>query len=108
MNKPGTLAVVIRAGDAHSTPGIVDRIVEIIRPAVNGEQFQTIDGKPTLFRDDRPAWVVKSASPLPWICFGGPNKGKVHMFHERAICDVYLRPIGGVDVVDEIKDEVTA
>ncbi|MCG5072257.1 hypothetical protein [Paraburkholderia tagetis] len=106
--KSGSLAVVIQAGDPHITPGLVDRIVEIVRPAIDGEEFISIDGVVVTCRDSRSIWVVKSRSPLPWICVQGADAGKVRLFRERAIADQYLRPISGVPVTRDVKDEVTA
>lgn len=107
--KPGMLARIVRNGEQRITPGILDRIVEVVRPCLTDEIFTSIDGR--LFRIDRsdgPIWVVRSASPLPWMAISAPTYGKVAFFEERPIDDRYLRPIGGVPVHDEQRDEVPA
>ncbi len=107
--KPGMLARVVRAGANVVTPGIVDRIVEVVRPAHNGELFKSIDG--VLVRnelgDQRPCWVVKSKSPLPCMC-GSDDDGPIYLFHERPILDSNLRPLGGVPIDEETREELTA
>jgi hypothetical protein len=104
--KPGMLARVVSNGCSDMTPGFVDRIVEVSRPAARGEQFHAIDGSVVATCDEFiDAWVVTSPNPLPWADAYGDA---VHFFHERVVGDEHLRPIGGVPVTDEIEDQVPA
>jgi hypothetical protein len=105
--KPGMLCRVVSNGRSGMTPGFVDRIVEVLRPAVCGERFMDINGThvATCGDDYVDAWVVTSPSPLPWANF---HDDGVHFFHERTVGDEHLRPIGGVPIDEEILDEVCA
>jgi hypothetical protein len=104
------LARVVSNGCHDMTPGLVDRIVDVVRPAVALEQFTSIDGKVcarfTGRHDD--AWVVRSANPLPWATTDGRIDSGIAFFAERIIGDEHLRPIGGVPVDEETRDEVPA
>ncbi|MEX3691861.1 hypothetical protein AB3X91_08965 [Paraburkholderia sp. BR14263] len=94
-------------GKRGMTPGIVDRIVQVIRPAVAGEKFVATTGQATIAGDsgNSVTWVVRSKTPLPgkaWL-FG---ECSILLFDERPISDEQLRRLGGVPVDDEIHDEV--
>jgi hypothetical protein len=102
--KPKMLARVVSNGEQMRTPDILDRIVEVIRPAVIGESFVSSDGRIRItYTGPSGCWVVRSANPLPWfleLTYG------VSLFDERVIGDRYLRPIGGVLLDEEIRDEM--
>jgi hypothetical protein len=88
---------------------MLDRVVEVIRPAIDGEIFVSIDGQ--RFRcvvDVLPRWVVTSKTPLPWMVATGPIKGRVLMFTHRVIFDACLREINGPHLVDEVLQEMSA
>jgi len=106
--KRGSLCRVVRNGASGMTPGLVDRIVEVLRPAVAGEQFISADrlNCATFVGDATDAWVVTSANPLPWA--GIRESEPVGFYEQRIIGDEHLRPIGGVPVTDEIEDRVPA
>jgi hypothetical protein len=111
--KVGDMAIVVGTpGMPVLTPGIIGRVVEIMRPHVAGSNYRAIDGN-TMHSSrlsDTHHWVVRSSIPLPWGVFSGPNAGSVWMFEERPISDSSLRPISGVPVNDKVTDdlEVTA
>lgn len=108
--KPGDMAITVKRGAwaDNPTPGIIGRVVEVVRLVAYGEVFVSTTGAMFRLTSNSPAWVVRSREPLPWMSHSGPNAGEVHFFHERPIADACLIPIGGVPVHDEQCDEVTA
>lgn len=85
--KPGDLAIIVRSRFA---PENIGRIVEVMRRR-NGERAG-------------PQWLVRSDRDLVerW------ENGWVRLVRQRFYLDVCLRPISGVPVTDDVKDEVTA
>ncbi|MBB3010665.1 hypothetical protein [Cupriavidus alkaliphilus] len=108
--KPGDLAITTTRGRSIdvATPGILGRVVEVVRAASSHEVFVSTAGARFQFTGTSPAWVVKSRDLLPWKSGAGPNAGQVHFFHERPVQDAVLLPLGGVPVHDEQHDEVPA
>jgi hypothetical protein len=107
--KPGDLARIVSNGYRAETPQIIDRICEVVRPAVVGEIFTALDGRQMRSVVSLgPAWVIRSANPLPWKSRTGPHAGDVMFFEMRPMSDQFLRRIGGVPVHDEQHDEVPA
>ncbi len=106
--KPGDMAITVKRGvwASNPTPGIVGRVVEVVRWSSYGEIFVSTSGAMFRYCNTAPAWVVRSREPLPWLSHAGPNAGEVHLFGERPIADECLIPIGGVPVHDEQHDEV--
>lgn len=91
--KPGMLAIVVPM-EGVQTKEIIGRIVEIVRPAYNGEIYHSIKGRICAFQgrtDSHNCWVITSNSPLPWT---GLN-GVTDYFHERAIFGEMLKPLNG-------------
>lgn len=86
--KPGDLAVIYgsECNDGH--------IVEVLRPDPDGGIWDTS------FR-----WIVRCPTPLEGAKEDGSGNG---FANEGSIPDESLRPIGGVPVHDEHRDEVTA
>jgi len=85
--KPGDLAYIVGGLD-NPSPNL-GRIVEVLR--LCGED------------DDGPNWVCKSREPLALM---GPGDSTVYA--TEGICaDAWLRPITGLPITDDIKDEVT-
>lgn len=104
--RPGSLAVVVSGGLQVLTPGILSRIVEVVRPAYNGEKFLSTTGELVRCADNGfPCWVVTSRTPLPWMMATGPNKGKTLLFAQRAIRDACLREINDPGMTDEVLKE---
>lgn len=111
--KVGDMAIVVGSqGIPGLTPGIIGRVVEIVRPHTAGSTYRSIDG--ITMHSSRCTgshfWVVRSSRHLPWGVFSGPNVGNILMFEERPISDLHLRPISGTPLNDEVTDdkEVTA
>lgn len=105
----GSLAIVVHAGHEIHCLEVLDRVVEVLRPAYDGEQFTATSGERVrLDIGDAPCWVVKSRGSLPWKVLAGPQKGEVFMFRERAIRDSCLREINGPHLSDEVLGEVNA
>ncbi|QGZ56729.1 hypothetical protein [Paraburkholderia acidiphila] len=107
--KPGDMARVVSNGKTDMTPGIVDRIVQVIRPAVPGEQFTATTGEVTTIGEigGMAVWVVRSKTPLPGTAWQRGECSRL-LFAERAMNDENLRRLGGVPVEDDVRDEVTA
>lgn len=105
----GDMARVVSNGEFVETPGILDRIVEIVRPAVPWEEFTALTGEKTTIGpwSDDIVWVIRSKTPLPNICRSALRE-MILMFNERPMSDRYLRRLGGVPVEDEVHDEVLA
>jgi hypothetical protein len=99
--KPGDLAIIT---GTNRTPESIGRIVEVIRPATNGEIFTSKLGEKIRLESERVTWIVKSSSPLPWRLV---NIG-LRWFETTPTADCHLTPISGVPVTDEVTDEVTA
>jgi hypothetical protein len=101
--KPGDLAIVVAA---NCTPEGIGRIVEICRPAVNSEVFDTIEGVTIVFQGTQPSWRVRSDTPLPWRT----SYGVLYHAYETPTADVHLRPVSGISLNDKVTDdlEVTA
>lgn len=101
----GDLARVVSNGMPDMSPGIVDRIVEVVRLAYPGEKFRATTGEITTFYPGHGVcWVIRSKTPLPGTVWhrGQPER---LFFDERAIGDEYLRRLGGVPVEDDVRDE---
>lgn len=104
----GDLARVIWT-PLNVTPGITDRIVTVIEPAVLGMEFFSVDGHRVIVTEcEGLNWVISSKTPLPWMVWKGPNAGKVRFYTRRTIGDDFLRRLGGVHLWDELPREVTA
>ena len=89
--KPGDMAIVVVPSDGP-TKTLSDRIVEVVcfvPPRGPGPEW-----------DRRPTWWCKFSTA--WFNDHGV------MFLESCVLDSWLRPISGVPVNDEVKDEVTA
>lgn len=86
--KPGDLAVVV---SSRNSPENIGRIVEVIRPAVNGER---ISGFNITLIDGVPAWIVRSVgSKLHWLGISAFGVERVQMVEIRPYADKCLRPI---------------
>lgn len=94
--KPGDLAIIVRVG---KLPENIGKIVEIIRPAVSGEDFR-IEGNPRCM-----AWMVRGYSPLARRTYEGKPLSAAF---EIAAYDDSLLPITGLPITDDVTDEVTA
>jgi hypothetical protein len=97
--KPGDLAIIT---GTNKTPESIGRIVEVVRPAVNGEIFEAISGAKVFLDSTTFNWVVKSASPLPWRI----SNGSLYWFDAAATSDSHLTPISGVPVNDEVTEDL--
>lgn len=105
----GSLAIVVRGGQRVFTPEMLDRVVEVVRPAVDGEVFVSLDGQRVRCAVDAlPRWVVTSKTPLPWMIVSGPYKGRVLLFAQRVVFDACLREINGPHLVDEVLQEMSS
>jgi hypothetical protein len=93
--KPGDLAIVVASRCVEN----IGRIVEVLRPAIRGVEFDSR-------APDVPTWLVKADRPLGVRGFisGLPRDPML----KRAYADHCLRPITGLPITDDIKDEVTA
>lgn len=87
--KPGDLAVIVTSPNA---PENVGKIVQVIRPAVDGEM---IEGWRVKLREGFFAWIVKSAgSKLAWYNYPGPDgTSRKKEGYIRSYADYCLRPI---------------
>jgi hypothetical protein len=97
--KPGDLAIVCRCGP-HSSANL-GAIVEVLRPAFGGEIVSGIK-----FRNPNalPSWIVEAKGRLlVWLNSEGTYLGQVS---QRAMGDLYLRPIRPGDMEDETPTEV--
>ncbi|HDR9497077.1 TPA: hypothetical protein QDC06_000264 [Burkholderia cepacia] len=92
--KPGDLAIIVNG----RFPEEIGRIVEVLRLAAPG-----IDFHPDALS---PAWIVKSDRPLPIFLH---KANEIHSWaNENPVADARLRPVTGLPITDDIKDEVTA
>jgi len=84
--KPGDLAIIV---SSRLAPENIGRIVEVMRRRIPDRLF--------------PCWIVRSGRPLVerW------ENGSVEMVFERLYRDSCLRPVSGLSITDDIKDEVT-
>lgn len=106
--KPGDLAITTSRGLSikGATPGILGRLVEVLRHTSSQEIFVSTAGAKFRYVGSAPTWVVRSRELLPWLISGaGPHAGEVHYFHERPIQDAVLLPISGVPIHEEQLDE---
>lgn len=107
--KPGDMAIVMGTqGIPMQTPGVIGRVVEVLRAHSLGSTYRSVNGK-TMHTTNIGAnshWVVRSSTPLPWLVLNGPNAGEVWLFEERCIMDSSLRPISGVPVDDEVTEDL--
>lgn len=94
--KQGDLAIIVKAVN----PENIGKIVEVVRPYVQGERLLSINGKRggrvvgSMFSND--IWVVRSrGTPLVW---SNHNDKIINaLFSERAFSDRGLRPIPKLD-----------
>jgi len=86
--KPGDLAIVVRS----DVNGDIGTIVEVLH-----RSFVDDDG------DHQ--WLTKW--PRPTRAFGH-HSGREMLVVETFIPDAWLRPVSGLPITDDIKDEVTA
>lgn len=106
--KPGQLARVVSNGETMSTPGILDRIVEVVRAAKPDDTYPSTDGAVRVHWDPSSVnlmdtWVIKSANPLPWKY---AIDSDVLWFNERVMPDRNLRPLGGVPIDEEEHNDI--
>lgn len=101
--KPGQMAIIV--GSLH-TPENIGRIVDVVSVAYDYEAFPMIGGKTVLFAADgsEVVWRVRSDMPLKWRA----GNGEVLEACEIATGDRFLRPVSGLPVEDDVRDEVTA
>ena|ERR1700754_1086679 len=95
--KPGELAIVI---SAEATPEMIGYVVEVVRQAIDGEmlgKFQLTQEYP-----HRHSWICRSANGIPMRS----THGNLHIVNERAILDVFLRPITGLPIDEETPTEI--
>lgn len=93
--KPGDLAIVINAFFCHENIG---RIVEVVRRAVPG-----VDTTPDSTHD---SWMVRSDRPLARSA--GKGSFRIAPANEAPCADCNLRPVSGLPVDEEVKDELHA
>lgn len=93
--KPGDLAIVV---GAYLCTENIGRIVEVVRVAVPG-----VDVASTC---SEIAWVVRSSYPLGRAHQG--RKVRMRPALEAPCADCNLRPVSGLPVGDEVKDEAHA
>lgn len=86
--KPGDLAIVVRADGA---PAAIGRVVEVLRLAPD------VDGLPAWVVQFRGVGVVRNK-----------ESGALTLGVDADCPDAWLRPISGVPVQDEQRDEVAA
>lgn len=87
--KPGILAYL--SSDCVNE-GVIVEVLKI-GPVVEGSQ----------------SWHCKSKTPLMCDVYrNGRNMGGVHLRTDICVQERYLRPINGLPITDDIKDEVTA
>ena|SRR5271154_7309462 len=101
--KVGDLAIVV---STNRSPETIGAIVEVIAPAVSGDEFLTTCGRTIFLTANFPAWRVRCSRPMAWTLPGGPT----FFCYETATQDTHLRPISGIPLTDEVTkdDEVTA
>lgn len=92
--KPGDMAIVV---SAYHRPENIGRIVEVVRVAVEGVDYK-INGASQF------AWLVKSQRPLARAGYYMP----IPDGYEAVCADCNLRPVSGLPVDEEIRDEVAA
>jgi hypothetical protein len=97
--KPGDLAIVV---SSTQTPEIVGRIVECVRLVGPGE-ILSANGIRLDPRAIGPTWLVRASRALP----NRRTNGFLEWLPERFLADRRLRPISGLPITDDIKDEVT-
>lgn len=93
--KPGDLAIVV---NAYFCTENIGRIVEVVRIAVEG-----VDVKKTNLGL---CWVVRSSYPLGRAAYG--YKKRLAPALETPCADCNLRPVSGLPVGNEVKDEAHA
>lgn len=89
--KPGDMAIIVVPAD-WPRKTLSDKIVEVVHfvpPRGPGPEW-----------DQRPTWWCKFSTA--WFNDHGV------MFLESGVLDSWLRPISGVPINDEVKDEATA
>lgn len=93
--KEGDLAIVVNSAEIFN----IGKVVEVLRPAIFGEEFSDITGE-LIIRTSRgdSAWVVRCESGIWWSAIDGPEIGE---FVERAIGDERLRPLRNDHGADE-------
>ena len=96
--KPGDLAIVIRDARTAKTAGM---LVEVLYLAPADQDFRLPDG----FRHNPPGpdeWVVKLSHPVP-APMG--SSGRTRMTQYGCMGDRYLRPLPGVDDLDDVETD---
>lgn len=94
--KPGDLAYIVGAS-RHA-----GKVVQVVELAPIGVNFRLPDGH------------MQGAQDYEWVCYFptpqeiGLSDGTTRMTHYATVPDRVLRPIGGVPVCDEQRDEVVA
>lgn len=98
--KPGDLAIIVAQ---HFTPENIGRIVEIVRPAVDGEIFYSVDGgRPIEFIGVKLSWVVRSTTPMQWRGLARHNG----FFLEQPIAASHLVPVSGLPVDEDVSEDL--
>lgn len=87
--KPGDLAIVVRV-DGPEDRDVIGLIVEVLRPCPPNEWEEVSE----------PEWECRSRSPVRAQC-----DGKRVFSSEFDVRDSWLRPLSGVPITDDIKDE---
>jgi len=101
--KVGDLVIVV---SVYTTPELIGRAGTVVRPAVPGDKFVSIDGQAVILKpgDSSFLWVVEFPRPVPWRL----TDGTVWHFTQTPCRDASLLPMPGLPIDEEITDEVTA
>ena len=99
--KPNDLAIIICT---RCTPEIIGRIVEVVAPTSTGDVYQTSQGETSVAVGGGIAWRVRSNVQLAWRF---DNEKTAYAF-EVPMYDAYLRPVSGLPIEEEARDEVPA
>jgi hypothetical protein len=94
--KPGDLAIIT---NSLPTGSLCGRIVRVVRPRTAGEIFTATDGYQCRGSEQEFCWVIEAGDPIAWC-------GR--LFYQRPFADRWLRPITGLPVDEETRDEVPA
>lgn len=92
--KPGDLAIIT---NSLPTGALCGRIVRVVRPRVDGEIFTATDGHRCRGDSEHFCWVIEADEPLPWYS---------RRFAQRPFADMWLRPITGLPVTDEVTNDI--
>jgi hypothetical protein len=101
--KKDDLVMVI---SAYTTPELIGCAGTVIRPALPGDQFVSIDGQAVILKpcDSSLLWVVEFPRPVPWRL----HDGRVWHFMQTPCRDASLLPITGLPIDEETREELTA